>query len=483
MVINQSKHTRRLPVPQGSRKSYSEPNKIAANTPFDFFGKNLTPYGGLLPVATMLEKLGFKKLVEETLSIYRMPRAMTIYQFLLGMVLALYVGFSRLNHLRFVAHDAMLTGILKVWELPPQCTFWRFLASWHLGAARQLLQVQQRMRERVWEAANLRLTSITLDTDTTVHTLYGRQMGGRKSYNPKNKGKKSYQPILTFLAETREYIWGELRNGDRPTGQQIARHLQGVFAALPPRIVKIFARADAGFYCWEAVQAYEKGQASFIIVARKTTRLLAELQSARWQPSPRTDADEQCEFWYQPEGWGKAYRFIGLRYQKQDPPSPEREQYQLFDSPQYIYRVFVTNMKRPVDLLVWFYNQRAGAENLIKEANNDAGLAAHPSGRWATNCVHFQLAMLAYNLNCWLLLFQREETAQVAELKHTPLAVARLRFLFLAAKVLRHAGRVGVSYSDHYAEQGIFSRLMDRLRAISFGEQGFVPVIATALRC
>ncbi len=52
------------------------------------------------------------------------------------------------------------------------------------------------------------------------------------------------------------------------------------------------------------------------MVARKTTRLLAELPSARWQPSPRTDADEQCEFWYQPEGWGKAYRFIALRYQK-----------------------------------------------------------------------------------------------------------------------------------------------------------------------
>ena len=106
----------------------------------------------------------------------------------------------------------------------------------------------------------------------------------------------------------------------------------------------------------------------------------------------------------------------------------------------------MTNIKRPVDLLVWFYNQRAGAENLIKEANNDAGLVAHPSGRWAINCVHFQLAMLAYNLNCWLLLFQREETAKVVELKHTTLAIARLRFLFLAAKVWRHAGRVGVSY-------------------------------------
>jgi hypothetical protein len=55
---------------------------------------------------------------------------------------------------------------------------------------------------------------------------------------------------------------------------------------------------------------------------------------------------------------------------------------------------------------VWFYNQRAGAENLIKEANNDAGLAAHPSRRFDVNGNHFQRAMLAYNLNCWLMAVQ-----------------------------------------------------------------------------
>ena len=40
-------------------------------------------------------------------------------------------------------------------------------------------------------------------------------------------------------------------------------------------------------------------------------------------------------------------------------------------------------------------------------------------------------------------------------LKHITLATARLRFLFLAANIWRHAGTVGVSYSDHYAEQAI----------------------------
>src|SRR6202047_4329966 len=260
MVKSKKKHSDKPRAHQGSPSDIAEPNKIAASTQFDFKGKNLTPYGGLFPVATMLEKLGLQKLVDEALTIKRIPRVMTIYQFVLGMGWAIYVGFARRNHIRFVAQDPMLTGILKVSALPGQSTFWRFLASLNLNVSQQLLQLQRVLRERGWRADNVGLSSITLDTDTTVHTLYGQQMGARKSYNPKNKGKKSYQPILTFVAETREYIWGELRNGDRPDGKQIARHLQGVFAVLPQCIQKIFARVDAGFYCWEAVEAYEKAR-------------------------------------------------------------------------------------------------------------------------------------------------------------------------------------------------------------------------------
>lgn len=484
MVINRKQDTRRAPANQGVREVVPEPNKIGASTPYDFEGRNLTAYGGLLPAATMLEKLGFQQLVEDTLTVQRPTRSMPMFRFILGMVLACYVGFSRLFHLRFLEREPMLTGILQVARLPGQSTFWRFLASLHLGVSRQLLTVQQRMRRRVWEAAHVQLSEVTVDTDTTVHTLFGNQMGGRKGYNPKNKGKKSYQPILTFIAETREYASGALRKGDRPDGQEIAAHLDGVAVALPAGVRTVRARADSGFYCWPAVEAYEKRNWQFIMVARKTARLVDELKAATWKPSPRTDADEQCEFRYQPEGWGKAYRFLALRYRK--PPDAEAagqaEQYQLFDTPEYAYRVFVTNMDGPLDALVWFYNQRAGAENLIKEANNDAGLATHPSNIWMMNANWFQIVMLAYNLNCWLQLFNREEDARVETMRHTTLATARLRFLFLAAKIWRHAGRVGVSYSDHYQEKGILQRLMERLRTVAGGDTGYAPVIATPLR-
>src|SRR5712691_10671812 len=99
MVTRRKKDSDKRPVKQGPEKASPEPNKIGASTPYDFNGKNLTPYGGLLPVITMLEKLGFQSLVEQTVTSKRISRAMDLYGFLLSIVLGLYIGLSRLNQL------------------------------------------------------------------------------------------------------------------------------------------------------------------------------------------------------------------------------------------------------------------------------------------------------------------------------------------------------------------------------------------------
>jgi hypothetical protein len=85
---------------------------------------------------------------------------------------------------------------------------------------------------------------------------------------------------------------------------------------------------------------------------------------------------------------GRAYRFIDPRYENDLDAEEEPEevvQYQLFSTKQFKYRVFVTNMTEPIDEVVWFYNQGAEAENLIKESTNDAGMAAHPSRLFGTS--------------------------------------------------------------------------------------------------
>jgi hypothetical protein len=68
MIINKKKDIDKTPSRQGAEAVGSEANKIGASAPYDFEAKNLTAYGGLLPVATMVERLQFQQLVEETLT-------------------------------------------------------------------------------------------------------------------------------------------------------------------------------------------------------------------------------------------------------------------------------------------------------------------------------------------------------------------------------------------------------------------------------
>ncbi len=266
-------------------------NKINAQTRYNFDGKNLTAYGGLLPVAAMLEKLGFEELVHGT------------------------VNLELRRQTRSMEREPMLMGILRVARLPVQSAFWRFLESLHLTVAGQLGRLEARLRQRVWAAANVKLREVTLDTDTTVHTLYGSQMGGRVSYNPKNKGKRSCQPIPTFVAGTREFA---------------AADCARVISNLPESAKKIRARADSGFYCWDAVKAYEGKGCEFVLVARKTQRLVDELQAATWKKSKGTDADFECEIIYQPEGWDKGFRFVGLRYDQREADADNPDQMGFF---------------------------------------------------------------------------------------------------------------------------------------------------------
>jgi hypothetical protein len=73
MVTDREKDSRKTSVTQGSRDGAPDPNKIGASRRYDFNGKNLTPYGGLLPMITMLEKLDFQTLVEQTATSKRIP--------------------------------------------------------------------------------------------------------------------------------------------------------------------------------------------------------------------------------------------------------------------------------------------------------------------------------------------------------------------------------------------------------------------------
>jgi len=99
----------------GSTPSRSQNNVHYVGDSYGFDRKNLTAYGGLLPVATMLEKLGFQQLVEETLTAQRVTRTMNRYQFVLTMVFGLCGVFATAHHL--CPQDASFGGRAEGYRL------------------------------------------------------------------------------------------------------------------------------------------------------------------------------------------------------------------------------------------------------------------------------------------------------------------------------------------------------------------------------
>ena len=81
MVSNRKKHTPKTRAKQEADPVIPKPIKIGAATPYDFQGSNLTAYGGLLPVATMLEKLQFRELIEQHVTINRRKSSGTLVDF------------------------------------------------------------------------------------------------------------------------------------------------------------------------------------------------------------------------------------------------------------------------------------------------------------------------------------------------------------------------------------------------------------------
>ena len=368
----------------------------------------------------------------------------------------------------------MITGILNVVSLPVQSTFHRFLMALGKDAEIGLKNINQEMMRRVWIVGNVVSKNITIDTDTTVNTVYGEQEKACKGYNPKNKGKKSYMPVMSFIAETGECLAGYNRGGQKMSGKEVAEHIRGFRGLIPKRNVNLLCRADAGFYSWEAVNAYEEIQAKFIIVAQKTPKMQGKLEFGKLKWQTQNGTDGVTEFMYQPMWWPKKCRFLAVRYEIED--DKDSDEPGLILGKKYLYRAFITNMKENPWKLIEFYDGRAGCENLIKEAMHDVGMSSVPSKDFTANCNYFQLGIIAYNFNRWLQILSLDGEEKYTR---TKLETQRLTMVYIAAKIVKHAGRIRLSYSSEYEHKDRFKRLLARVLSIRRKNGCFVPVIAT----
>jgi hypothetical protein len=102
---------------------------------------------------------------------------------------------------------------------------------------------------------------LILDLDSTVVTVFGRQEGAEVGYNPRYRGKRSYDPLLC-LESNSSFLWEtELRSGDAGTWAGSTELLASCFLSLPEDIRELRFRADAGFGYNPVLEHLEQMQA------------------------------------------------------------------------------------------------------------------------------------------------------------------------------------------------------------------------------
>ncbi len=233
---------------------------------------------------------------------------------------------------------------------------------------------------------------LIFDLDSSVVTVFGRQERAEVGYNPRYRGKRSYNPLLCIEANS-SYLWDtELRPGNASTWDGSVELMATCFLNVPRDIREIRVRADAGFGFHPVLEILEARAADYAVVARLTQasgRLLPGLGYESVNPQW-----EMAELEYRPHGWPQARRFVVAR---RFIPA-EEPQSTLFTLGRYMYRAWVTNMDLTPSGVWHYYDGRAGMEPRICELREDYALRKIPTASFAANALYLEIVRLAYNL-------------------------------------------------------------------------------------
>lgn len=134
----------------------------------------------------------------------------------------------------------------------------------------------------------------------------------------------------------------------------------------------------------------------------------------------------------------------------------EEEQLPLVTLPgHWKYYAVITNFNlflKSLQDVMEFHNKRGKAENMIREEKYGYDLKHFPCQKMLANHAFLQLAMIAHNLLRWVALVMRPEKPHFAK-------KLRRRFIFIPAKVVRHARQTFLKMPEKFRKEVCAMRL------------------------
>src|SRR5918911_412386 len=229
---------------------------------------------------------------------------------------------------------------------------------------------------------------IVLDMDSSVSPTYGEQEG--TAYNG-HFGCTCYHPLFVFN-QFGDLERCALRPGNVHSADGWRAVLEPVIARYRTRVKRRYFRADAAFASPEVYECLEAEGYGYTIRLPANAVLQASIGWLLKRPVGRPPHEVRryhASFRYQAGSWTKPRRVVA---------KVEWHPGELYPRVGFI----VTNMARPAERVVAFYNRRGTAEQHIEAGKGAIAWTRLSCRRFAANAVRLQLHALAYNLGNFL---------------------------------------------------------------------------------
>ncbi len=357
-------------------------------------------------------------------------------------------------------------------EVASTPTAWRVLDSLGPGLLTRLTAATARARSRVWDLG-LAPERVTLDFDATLVEV---ESENKEQAAPNYKHGFGYHPLLVYLDQTGEAVWGTLRPGNAGsnTAQDHQELLDEALAQLPLRTRKqdpergleVLVRSDSAGASHGFVNAIVSRGLEFSVgfdITGPVREAILRLPDGSWLPAISKDMEDLegaevteitslldlCK-------WPVGSRVLVRR----EEPHPGAN-YNLFDPGGMRHQALITNSQDPdMAYLEARHRLHARVEDQIKDAK-DCGLANFPCRSFQANQVWLFLVQLAQNLLCWAKRLCLGQDLWLARPK-----LLRYQLLHMAGRLVRSGRRTSLRLDANWPWAGELERAFQRLRAL-----------------
>jgi hypothetical protein len=414
----------------------------------EFHGLRVTSDGGLLAVRELDDALGLSETAGEVLIDPRTGangRHPLIGQFRQS-VFGRLAGYEDVNDADRLAHDPALRWIVGGRAVTQTAASASQMGRFETEELTQeanrsaLSDLSGRWIDRVH--ARRPVKGIVLDMDSSVSPTYGEQEGS--AYNG-HFGCTCYHPLFVFN-QFGDLERCALRPGNVHSAEGWREVLEPVVARYRTTMKRRYFRADAGFAAPEVYEFLEAEDYGYVIRLPANAVLQRRITHLLKRPVGRPPHEVRrfyASFRYQAQTWSQSRRVVA---------KVEWHPGELYPRVGFL----VTNLCRPPERVVAFYNQRGTAEQWIKEGKNAARWTRLSCQSLKANAVRLQLHALAYNLaNFFRTLVLPDEVERWS------MTTLREKVVKIGAKVISHARYTVFQMAEVTVPRDLFRRMLE----------------------